>query len=159
MEHTAELKFGPAGRSRLPELLDAFGCADVVAPVDADAFAKKAGELISPRKAGELIPRKKAETAAGKYRLRALQCEEVAAQTRDPCAKDMLSVLARELKQGHGGPGRVGRRVAGQASSTRAPLWRHEELTQEDGSDAHNGAGAPSFLIGRRPSERPLRSM
>jgi hypothetical protein len=102
MQHRAELKFAPAGKTRLPELLDAFGCADVVASVDEDAFAKKAGELISRRKAGELISRKKAETVtptAGKYRVRALQCEEVAAQTHDPYAKDMLNVLARELKQ------------------------------------------------------------
>jgi hypothetical protein len=79
-----------------------FGCADLVAPVDEDAFARKAGELISRRKAGKLISRKKAETVtptAGKYRLRALQCEEVAAQTPDPYAKGMLTVLARELME------------------------------------------------------------
>ena len=123
MQHTAELKFAPAGKSRLPELLDAFGCADVVAPVDADAFAKKAGELISRRKAGELIPRKKAETVtptAGKYRLRALQCEEVAAQTRDPCAKDMLSVLARELEQAAHEAERARRLAAGLVMVVRA---------------------------------------
>src|SRR5437764_13772823 len=46
--------------------------------------------------------RKKAQTgtptpAAGKYRLRALQCFETAAQTRDAYAKDMLTVAAREF--------------------------------------------------------------
>jgi hypothetical protein len=97
MQHTAELKFVPAGKGRLPELLDAFGCADVIALVDADAFGRKAGELISRNKG-----RKKAESVtpiAGKYRLRALQCEEVAAQTRDSCAKDMLTLLAQEFMQ------------------------------------------------------------
>jgi hypothetical protein len=100
MMHTAERKFPSTATSRLPELLDAFGCADVVAAVDEDVFAKKAGELISQKKAGKLISRKKAETVAptaGKYRLRALQCEEVAAQTPDPYAKDILTVLAREF--------------------------------------------------------------
>ena len=102
MKHTADCKFAPTGKSRLPDLLYAFGCADFVAPIDEDAFAQNAGELISRRKAGELISRKKAETVtpiAGKYRLRALQCEEVAAQTPDPYAKDMLTVLARELME------------------------------------------------------------
>jgi hypothetical protein len=54
------------------------------------------------RRAGELICRKKAETdtpTAGKYRLRALQCHEVAAQIRDTYAKDMLTVVAREFMQ------------------------------------------------------------
>jgi hypothetical protein len=102
MQRTADYKFGPTGKSRLPDLLYAFGCADFVAPVEEDAFARKVGELISQRKAGKLISRKKAETVtptAGKYRLRALQCEEVAAQTPDPYAKDMLTVLARELME------------------------------------------------------------
>ena len=102
MEHTADCKFAPTGKSRLPDLLYVFGCADLVAPVDEDAFARKAGELISLRKAGKLISRKKAESVtptAGKYRLRALQCEEVAAQTPDPYAKEMLTVLARELME------------------------------------------------------------
>jgi hypothetical protein len=102
MQYIAERKFPPAETSRLPKLLDAFGCADVIAAVDADAFGRKAGELISQKKAGELISRKKAENVtptAGKYRLRALQCEEVAAQTPDPTAKHMLTVLAREFMQ------------------------------------------------------------
>jgi hypothetical protein len=100
MEHTADCKFAPTGKSRLPDLLYMFGCADLVAPADEDAFARKAGELISQKKAGELISRKKAENVtptAGKYRLRALQCEEVAAQTPDPSAKQLLTVLAREF--------------------------------------------------------------
>jgi hypothetical protein len=99
MTHTAEWK--SAGKSRLPELLHAFGCADVIAAVDEDAFASKAGELIA-RKVGEPTSRKKPEAvapAAGKYRLRALQCEEVAAQTREPSAKHMLTVAAREFMQ------------------------------------------------------------
>jgi hypothetical protein len=102
MKHTAQRKFSPTATSRLPGLLAAFGCADVVATVDEDVFAKKAGELISQITSGELISRKKAETVTptvGKYRLRALQCEEVAAQTRDPYAKDILTVLAREFMQ------------------------------------------------------------
>jgi hypothetical protein len=96
MAHTAEWH-PPAGKSRLPELLAVFGCADVIAPLDEDEFSRKAGELISQKKG-----RKKAETAtptAGKYRLRALQCEEVAAQTRDPYAKRVLTELAREFMQ------------------------------------------------------------
>jgi hypothetical protein len=100
MTHIAEWK--SAGKGRLPELLHVFGCADVIAAVDEDAFASKAGELIAQRKAGEPTSRNKPETVAptaGKYRLRALQCEEVAAQTRDPPAKHMLTVAAREFMQ------------------------------------------------------------
>jgi hypothetical protein len=92
MKHTAQRKFRRP-TSRLPELLAAFGCADVVATVDEYVFAKKAGKLISRKKAETVTP------TAGKYRLRALQCEEVAAQTPDPYAKDMLTVLAREFMQ------------------------------------------------------------
>ena len=64
-------------------------------PVDADAFARSAGELIS-RMRGKTVARKKGKTT-GKYRLLALQCEEIATQTRDPYAKDMLTVVAREF--------------------------------------------------------------
>jgi len=100
MQYTAQRKFPPVEPSRLPKLLDALGCADLIAAVDADAFGRKAGDLISQIKAGERISRKKAVTpTAGKYRLRALQCEEVAAQTPDPYAKHMLTVLAREFMQ------------------------------------------------------------
>ena len=100
MQYTAQCKFPPAEPSRLPNLLEVFGCADVIAAVDADAFGRKAGDLISQIKAGERTSRKKAVTpTAGKYRLRALQCEEVAAQTPDPYAKHMLTVLAREFMQ------------------------------------------------------------
>ena len=81
----------PAGR--LPELLKAFGCADAVAPVDEEAFGHKAGELICRNKAGVFTP------TAARYRLRALQCEETAAQTRDPYAKDVLTELAEEFMQ------------------------------------------------------------
>ena len=98
MGHTA-VNFAPA--ARFPELLKTLGCANVVAPVDADAFGKRAGELIS-RKKGKTVRRKKGKTVtpiAGKYRLRALQCHEVATQTRDTYAKDMLSVVARGLMQ------------------------------------------------------------
>jgi hypothetical protein len=77
---------------RLPELLNSFGCADVIAPVEEATFGRRAGELICRKKA-------QTGTPAGKYRLRALQCFETAAQTRDPCAKDMLTVAAREFLQ------------------------------------------------------------
>jgi hypothetical protein len=99
MGHSTTLNFAPA--ARLPELLKMFGCADVVAPLDPDAFGRRAGELIS-RNDGKIVrlkKRKNATPTAGKYRLRALQCEEVAAQTRDPYAKDMLTVVAREFMQ------------------------------------------------------------
>ena len=105
MRHTASRNFAPAdtnrlrallnpaGSNRLSVLLKLYACADVVAPVDDVAFGRRAGGLIC---------RKKAETdtpTAGKYRLRALQCHEVAAQTRDTYAKDMLTVVAREFLQ------------------------------------------------------------
>ena len=97
MQYTAQRKFSLAEPRRLPNLLEVFGCADVIAAVDADAFGRKAGDLISQIKAGA---RKKAVTpTAGEYRLRALQCEEVAAQTADPYAKNLLTVLAREFIQ------------------------------------------------------------
>jgi hypothetical protein len=72
---------------------EVIGCVDVIAPVDAVTFSRRAGELISRKKAPTGTP------TAGKYRLRALQCFETAAQTRDPYAKDMLTVVAREFLQ------------------------------------------------------------
>jgi hypothetical protein len=45
MGHTAAVNFAPA--AHLPELLKTLGCANVVAPVDADAFGKRAGELLT----------------------------------------------------------------------------------------------------------------
>jgi hypothetical protein len=72
---------GDALTAHLPELLEAFGCADVVAPIDADAFGSKAGELICGHRVASVRP------TAAKYRLRALQCVETAAQSRDSYAK------------------------------------------------------------------------
>jgi hypothetical protein len=98
---TGAWNFAPADAKRLPDLMKSFGCADVVAPVDADEFGKRTGELISRNK-GKTVTRKKGNAvtpAAGKYRLRSLQCQEVAAQTRDPYAKDMLTELAEEFMQ------------------------------------------------------------
>jgi len=83
---------GPALAARLPELLETFGCADVVGPID-DAFGSKAGELICGHRVASVTP------TAAKYRLRALQCVETAAQSRDPYAKDVLSELAEEFMQ------------------------------------------------------------
>ena len=114
MQHRASWNFAPADTNRLRELLNPAGsnrlsvllklyaCADVVAPVDDVAFGRRAGELIYQLAwRGGFYPRK-AETdtpTAGKYRLRALQCEEVAAQTGDAYAKDMLTVVAREFME------------------------------------------------------------
>ena len=93
MPQTASWNFAPADAKRLPELLRSFECADVIAPVDDVAFSKKAGELICRNKAEPVTP------TAGKYRLRALQCFEIACSTRDPDAKNMLTVAAREFLQ------------------------------------------------------------
>jgi hypothetical protein len=82
----------PADSKPLSELMKSFGCADVIAPVDVVTFGRRASELICRKKAPTGTP-----TAAGKYRLRALQCFETAAQTPDPYAKDMLTVAAREF--------------------------------------------------------------
>jgi hypothetical protein len=95
MQQTEIWNFAPADADRLPKLLNLFGCADVIAPVDDATFGRRAGELICRKKAQTGTP----APAAGKYRLRALQCFETAAQTRDPYAKDMLTVAARELLQ------------------------------------------------------------
>jgi hypothetical protein len=38
--------FAPTDTNRLGELMKSFGCADVIAPVDLDAFGRRAGELI-----------------------------------------------------------------------------------------------------------------
>jgi hypothetical protein len=95
MQLTAKAWNSPPADSRpLPELMKSFGCADVIAPVDAVMFGRRAGDLICRKKAPTGTP-----TAAGKYRLRALQCFETAAQTRDPYARDMLTVAAREFLQ------------------------------------------------------------
>jgi hypothetical protein len=93
MQHTAIWNFAPADAKRLPELLESFGCAAVVAPIDNVRFGKKASELICRNKAEPVTP------TAGRYRLRALQCFETAAQSRDPYAKDVLTELAREFLQ------------------------------------------------------------
>jgi len=93
MERTATWNFAPADNNRLVELLNSFGCADVVAPVDENRFGRRAGEVICRNKAGAITP------TAGRYRLRALQCTETAAQTRDPYAKDVLTELAEEFVQ------------------------------------------------------------
>jgi hypothetical protein len=45
MGHTAAVNFAPA--TRFPDLLKVFGCADVVADVDATGYGKRAGDLIS----------------------------------------------------------------------------------------------------------------
>ena len=44
MQHTATWNLPPP--ARLSELLASFGCADVIAPIDAAAFGRRAGELI-----------------------------------------------------------------------------------------------------------------
>ncbi len=93
MQQTAIWNFALADADRLPELLNSFGCADVIAPVDDATFGRRAGELICRKKAEIGTP----TPAAGEYRLRALQCFETAAQTRDPYAEDMLIVAAREF--------------------------------------------------------------
>jgi hypothetical protein len=84
---------GDAPAARLPELLEAFGCADVVAPIDAYAFGSKASEVICGHRVATVTP------TAAKYRLRALQCVETAAQSRDPYARDVLTELAEEFMQ------------------------------------------------------------
>lgn len=91
MERTATWNFAPADNNRLAELLNSFGCADVVAPVDEDTFGRRAGELMCRNKVGNVTP------TAARYRLRALQCTETAATTRDPYAKDVLTELAEEF--------------------------------------------------------------
>jgi hypothetical protein len=52
MQQTATWNFPPAGR--LSELLELFGCPDVVAPVDANAFGKRAGDLIRQAVRGQI---------------------------------------------------------------------------------------------------------
>jgi hypothetical protein len=47
MQHKTAWNFAPAGSNRLRELLKLHACADLVAPVDEDAFGKKAGELLT----------------------------------------------------------------------------------------------------------------
>ena len=91
MQQRGTWNFASADADRLPQLLKSFGCADVIAPVDDIAFGRKASELICRKKAQTVTPR------AGKYHLRALQCFETAAQSRDPYAKDVLTELAREF--------------------------------------------------------------
>ena len=48
MQHAATWDFAPAvDKKRLAELMSSFGCTDVIASVDAEAFGKRAGELIA----------------------------------------------------------------------------------------------------------------
>jgi hypothetical protein len=93
MQQTPTWSFAPADKNRLADQMKLFGCADMVAPVDAAEFGRRACELIYRKKAKSVTP------AAGKYRLRALQCLETAAQSPDPYAKDVLTELAREFMQ------------------------------------------------------------
>jgi hypothetical protein len=46
MQHKTAWNFARAGNNRLRELLKLYGCDDVVAPVDGDAFGRRASELI-----------------------------------------------------------------------------------------------------------------
>jgi hypothetical protein len=59
MQHKTAWNFAPAGSNRLRELLKLHACADLVAPVDEDAFGKKAGELLTrvafDKRAGWLV--------------------------------------------------------------------------------------------------------
>jgi hypothetical protein len=125
MQQTATWNFAPADRNRLADLMKSFGCADVVAPVNAAEFGRRACELICRKKAESVTP----AAAAGKYRLRALQCFETAAQSPDPYAKDVLTKLAREFMQAarnteHGESFETGKPpLAHLYSSAAAPQW------------------------------------
>jgi hypothetical protein len=57
--------FAPTDTNRLAELMKLFECADVIAPVDVDAFGRRAGELIRravsskpPLQSGAISPRR-----------------------------------------------------------------------------------------------------
>jgi hypothetical protein len=63
MQRTATWNFAPAGKTRLAELLESFGCADVVAPVDLAAFGKRAGELIRQGARGQRLVRYEEESS------------------------------------------------------------------------------------------------
>ena len=61
MQHAAiTWNLAPAD-NRLAELMKAFGCADVIAPVDAEAFGKRTAELLTRvafgKRAGVLLTR------------------------------------------------------------------------------------------------------
>jgi len=48
MSQTAQAwNFAPADNNRLAELMKLFGCADEIAPVDAAAFGRRMGELLT----------------------------------------------------------------------------------------------------------------
>jgi hypothetical protein len=47
MQHAATTWTFASADNRLAGLMKAFGCADVIAPVDAEAFGKRAGELLT----------------------------------------------------------------------------------------------------------------
>ena len=47
MQRTAEWNFAPADSKRLADLMKLFGCADVIAPIDAESFGKRVGELLT----------------------------------------------------------------------------------------------------------------
>jgi hypothetical protein len=47
MQHAAKIWTFDSTDNRLAELRKTFGCADVIAPVDAEAFGRRAGELLT----------------------------------------------------------------------------------------------------------------
>jgi hypothetical protein len=47
MQQTSAWNFVAPPDNRLAALMKAYGCADVIAPVDVEAFGRKAGELIA----------------------------------------------------------------------------------------------------------------
>ena len=53
MQHAATTWTFASADNRLAELMKTFGCADVIAPVDAEAFGKRAGELLTRVVSGE----------------------------------------------------------------------------------------------------------
>jgi hypothetical protein len=84
--HTAAAtwNFVPADNSRLTELMNLFGCVDVIAPVDADAFCKRAGDVIWR---GATLPKVAVQTA-----------DKVAVQTAEkPIREDEKSTLQSNL--------------------------------------------------------------
>src|SRR5207248_3028421 len=53
MQHTAEWNFARPDNNRLIDLMKLFGCADVIAPIDAESFGRRVGELLTRAVSGE----------------------------------------------------------------------------------------------------------
>ena len=82
MQHAATTWTFASADNRLAELMKTFGCADMIAPVDAEAFGKRAGELLT-----RVVFSKRAEWLARSKRGAAMETSRQFQEYADECER------------------------------------------------------------------------